>query len=61
MDSPGPGSYDTIDAEKSTQKPKLVGPINSTGKRTTFTENYSKLTKQNPGLGYYKESDKGFN
>lgn len=61
IDSPGPGSYDCIEAEKTTQKHRLAGPVNSTSKRTTFTDNIAKLTKTNPGLGFYKEVDSGFN
>jgi len=60
-DGPAPGSYDTVTAEKSTQKRRTEGPPERRQLRVIFTDTEAKRRKFVPGLGHYKELDKGLN
>lgn len=57
-DGPAPGSYKIEDAISKTQwvdkKPALAK-----SKLTGFIENYNQLHKHSPGVGTYKEIDRG--
>ena len=60
MDGVGPGSYQSPEAFDKTQKPKEFYIHKSTGKRTGFCEGISKLASKVPGVGTYKDIDRGF-
>lgn len=60
MDGPAPGSYEPTKAhDYVTMKKDFVTETKSTSNRTNFTEAYAKLYKYIPGMGHYKEIDKG--
>jgi len=44
-----------------TQKRRLQAPPKASSVRTSHTDKIAKLTKLNPGVGKYQDTDKGFN
>lgn len=60
MDGAGPGSYESPQAFDKTQKPKEYLVSKQTSNRNVFTDRFAKLYANNPGVGMYKECDRGF-
>lgn len=58
MDGAGPGSYDFPKSYDTTQRHK-VSMAKQTDNRVGFTDSYAKLYKYIPGMGHYKEVDRG--
>lgn len=60
-DGPAPGLYDVIKCEADTQKRRTQGPPKRDQLRVIFTDTEAKRRKYVPGMGHYKELDKGLN
>lgn len=60
VDGAAVGSYDSPQAFDRTQRAKEFLISKATSQRKVFTDRYALLYKTNPGVGYYKEIDKGF-
>lgn len=54
----GPGTYDDLKAYDTTQRRK-VGVAKPTEKRQSFVDTIAKQHKYKPGVGKYKEIDRG--
>lgn len=60
IDGAGPGSYRASESFDKTQKPKDFLVSKATSPRVGYTEGFAKLTSKNPGVGHYKNIDRGY-